>query len=104
VDGDRVSWAAAPDGACHALPIAATARRVIGTPVGANLVGLGALVGLSGLVPPDAVERAVAIRRPGGSAEPDLRAFRAGLALVDGAAGGAPSDMGEKRYKGSNVP
>jgi len=71
---------------CHALPIVATARQVLASPVGANVVALGALVGLSGLVPPEALERTIAIRRPGGSAEPGLRAFRAGLELIRPAA------------------
>jgi 2-oxoglutarate/2-oxoacid ferredoxin oxidoreductase subunit beta len=67
---------------CHALPISETALHVLGTPVGANLVALGALIGLSGAVSVGAVERAIAARKPGGSAEPGLRAFRAGLELV----------------------
>ena len=88
VDRDQVQVGAGNDGVpgervvCHALPIAATAVRVLGTAVGANLVALGALVGLSGAVPVEALERAVSARRPGGSAERALEALRAGLALV----------------------
>jgi len=88
VDGDQVRPAPTDGLAVHALPIVATAQRVLGTMVGANLVALGALVGLSGVVPPEAAERAVAARRPGGSAETALRAFRAGLALVPSRAAG----------------
>jgi 2-oxoglutarate/2-oxoacid ferredoxin oxidoreductase subunit beta len=66
---------------CHALPISETALRILGTTVGANLVALGSLVALSGVVSPEAVERAISIRKPGGSAEPGLRAFRVGLEL-----------------------
>jgi Pyruvate ferredoxin/flavodoxin oxidoreductase len=36
---------------CRALPISETAVRLLGTPVGANLVALGALVEMSGAVP-----------------------------------------------------
>jgi 2-oxoglutarate/2-oxoacid ferredoxin oxidoreductase subunit beta len=80
VDGDRV----ATNGAVgyRALPIVATAQRVLGTTVGANLVGLGVLIALSGVVPATAVERAIARRRPGGSIERALAAFRAGLGLA----------------------
>ena len=67
--------------ACHALPITATAQRVLGTAMGANLVALGAIVALTGAVPVEAAERAIAARRPGGSLERALAAFRAGLAL-----------------------
>ena len=71
--------------ACHALPITATAQRVLGgTAMGANLVALGAIVALTGAVPVEAAERAVAARRPGGSLERALAAFRAGLELGSG--------------------
>jgi 2-oxoglutarate ferredoxin oxidoreductase subunit beta len=80
VDGDRVRVPAGLP--CRALPIIATAERLLGTPVGANLVGLGALVTVSGVVPPEAVEATIRERRPGGSAERAIRAFRAGVALV----------------------
>ncbi|MEK7700362.1 MAG: aminotransferase class I/II-fold pyridoxal phosphate-dependent enzyme, partial [candidate division NC10 bacterium] len=71
----------------HALPIIATAARVLGAPIGANLVALGALVALSGVVGSDALERAVAARRPGGSVERALLAVRAGVDLVATARG-----------------
>ena len=45
------------------------------------LVALGAIVALTGAVPVEAAERAIAARRPGGSLERALAAFRAGLAL-----------------------
>jgi len=82
VDADRVRPAATDGLAVHALPLGATAQRVLGTPLGANVVALGALVGLSRVMPPEAAEQALAARKPGGSAESALRAFRAGLALV----------------------
>jgi len=84
VDADRVAPGPADGGACHALPITATATRVLGGGVGANLVALGALVALSGVVEHAALERAVAARRPGGSAERALLAVRAGAGLVAG--------------------
>lgn len=64
------------------LPIAATARACLGSGPGANLVALGALVRISGAVPLDAVESAIAARHPGGSAERALVALHAGAALA----------------------
>ena len=82
VDADRVAPRPADGVACHALPITATAARVLGAAVGANLVALGALVALSGVVEGEALERAVVARRPGGDAARALRAVRAGAELV----------------------
>lgn len=67
---------------CRGLPITATAQRVLGTAIGANLVALGALVELSGVVPVEALEHSIAVRRPGGSVERSLAALRAGRELV----------------------
>ncbi|MDP2626367.1 MAG: 2-oxoacid:acceptor oxidoreductase family protein [Candidatus Rokubacteria bacterium] len=86
VDRDQVPVESTTGFACHALPIIATAQRVLGTAMGANLVALGAIVALTGAVPVEAAERAVTARRPGGSVERALRAFRAGLALGSGLA------------------
>jgi len=82
VDADRVVPRPAEGVACHALPLGATATRVLGEALGANLVALGALVALSDVVTREALERAVAARRPGDSAERALLAVRAGFELV----------------------
>jgi 2-oxoglutarate/2-oxoacid ferredoxin oxidoreductase subunit beta len=82
VDRERVRVNGTADVVRYELPITATALAKLGTPVGANLVALGALVAVSGVVPIGAVEQAIVARRPGGSAEPGLRALRAGLELV----------------------
>ena len=82
VDRERVTPASTNGGVCHALPITATAQQVLGTTVSANLVALGALIGLSGVVPPEAAEQAVAARKPGGNAEAAVRALRAGFDLA----------------------
>jgi 2-oxoglutarate/2-oxoacid ferredoxin oxidoreductase subunit beta len=81
VDGEQAPPAPAGDITRYALPLLATAQRVLGTQVGANLVALGALVALSGVIPATAMEDAIAARRPGGSTERALRAFRAGSEL-----------------------
>jgi len=82
VDDGHVRPAPGAGAACHQLPVTATAMRVLGTTIGANLVALGALVKLSGVVPLEALERVIAARRPGGSVERALAALRAGLELV----------------------
>jgi 2-oxoglutarate ferredoxin oxidoreductase subunit gamma len=83
VDADRVAVGAGIDVRRHALPIVATAQRVLGSAVGANLVALGALVALSAIVPRETLEQTVTGRRPGGSVERALAAVRAGFALAD---------------------
>lgn len=84
MDGERERAAPRADVDQRTLPFAATARRLFGAALGANLVALGALVDLTRLVSPEAVELAIAARRPGGSAERALAAFRAGLRLASG--------------------
>jgi 2-oxoglutarate ferredoxin oxidoreductase subunit beta len=82
VDRGLARTAPANGAASRALPITETALAVLGSPLGANLVALGALVGLTGIVPAESVERLIAARRLGGGAERGVSAFRAGLALT----------------------
>jgi Pyruvate/2-oxoacid:ferredoxin oxidoreductase gamma subunit len=82
INGASVTPAADNGATSHALPITATAQQLLGTAVGANLVALGALIALSGVVPPEAAEQAVAGRKPGGNAEAAVRALRAGFDLA----------------------
>lgn len=73
---------AAPSGATQvwALPIVATAVRTGGA-IATNMVALGALTALTGIVEADALERAVAARFPARSRETNLRALAAGQRL-----------------------
>jgi len=66
-----------------ALPMIETAARGIGKAVVANIVALGALVGLSGAVSRKSLEEAVSKRVPAGTEELNLRALRAGFELAD---------------------
>jgi len=66
-----------------ALPMIETASSVLGRSVAANMVALGALVGLSRVVPRGSVERAVAARAPEGSADLNLRALAEGFRLAE---------------------
>ncbi len=60
----------------------ATAVSAAGNPVATNIVALGALVGLTGVVEVEALERAVAARVPPRSREMNLRALAAGMRLA----------------------
>ena len=66
----------------HALPIMETAKETVGKVMVANIVSLGAIVGLSKIVSRDAIERAVLARVPKGTEELNRRAIQAGFALV----------------------
>jgi 2-oxoglutarate ferredoxin oxidoreductase subunit gamma len=69
------------------LPIIETARDKIGKLIVANIVALGAIVGLSGIVTRDAMEKALRARVPRGTEELNLRALAAGFELVEAAKG-----------------
>ncbi len=90
VDADAVRAPDRADVDAHSLPITATARRVLGATLGANLVALGALLALTDLVPADAIEGALRGRRVGGDPDHALRALHAGLALARRAEEGVP--------------
>jgi 2-oxoglutarate ferredoxin oxidoreductase subunit gamma len=72
------------DGAA-VLPLTDTAREC-GAILAANIVGLGALVGLAGLVSEQALRQALAGRVAPDSLELNTRAFTAGLRLAEEAA------------------
>ncbi len=64
------------------VPILDTAANVIGKKVVANIVALGVLGGISGVVLPKTLEKAVLNRVPKGTEELNLKALRAGLELA----------------------
>jgi len=67
------------------LPILDTAATKVGKKVVANIVALGVLGGISGVVSPAILEKAVLNRVPKGTEELNLKALRAGLELAAGA-------------------
>lgn len=69
------------------LPITDIARRDAGRQMTANMVALGALMGLAGLVTPEAAEHAVRERVPKGTEELNLKAFRLGMKWAREASG-----------------
>jgi 2-oxoglutarate ferredoxin oxidoreductase subunit gamma len=76
-----------PEGlfALHRLPIIETAKEAVGKVMVANIVSLGAIVGLSKAVSRHAIEQAILARVPKGTEALNLRALEAGFALVDAA-------------------
>jgi 2-oxoglutarate ferredoxin oxidoreductase subunit gamma len=63
------------------VPITQIALDETGRKITANIVGLGVLLGLTQIVPREAVADAIARRVPTGTKEINLKAFQAGLAI-----------------------
>ena len=66
------------------LPITHTANSVCGKSLFANIVALGAVVGLTKCVSKEAILKAVLNRVPKGTEEANTKALEAGMALVEG--------------------
>jgi 2-oxoglutarate ferredoxin oxidoreductase subunit gamma len=71
------------------LPLTAVARERVGRAIVANVVGLAALVAMTGVVSRGALEAAARRRAPRGSEELNVRAVAAGWDLVADAVGAA---------------
>ena len=82
VDSDLVG--PVPEGSYRVvrLPIVETARSKVGKVISANLVAVGIIAGLIGIVSVSAIESAVKARVPRGTEDFNLRAFYAGLDMV----------------------
>ncbi len=97
VDEDHVPGAGpgAPEGVAHRLPVVRTAGE-LGLARSTNMIALGALVALSGVLEHGSIERAI-MARFGAKAIPNLEAYRTGARLAGarlagaGPAGGAGS-------------
>lgn len=76
VDSDLVERV--PSNRAVEVPVTKLAEEVTGRAITANIVGLGLVGGLTGIVSREALEKAVAERVPKGSAEDNLRAMAAG--------------------------
>jgi len=64
------------------VPIVETASKKIGKSLVTNIVALGVLAGLSGVVKPETLEKAVLNRVPKGTEELNLTALKAGFQLA----------------------
>lgn len=65
------------------VPITEIAERTTGRAITANMVGLGILAGLTGVVSREALEATITERAPRGTAEINLAALAAGYATVE---------------------
>lgn len=65
------------------LPVGRIALETTGKAITANTVALGILVGLTGLVSREAIEKAVQAHAPRGTEELNARALQAGFAQAD---------------------
>jgi 2-oxoglutarate ferredoxin oxidoreductase subunit gamma len=65
------------------IPVTRLAQETTGKTITANTVALGALVGLTGVVSRDAIEKAVTARAPKGTEEMNRRALEAGFAAAE---------------------
>lgn len=82
VDSERVTLD--PEVEAVALPVSRLAQETTGKSITANTVALGILVGLTGVVSREAIEKAVLARAPKGTEEMNRRALEAGFAAVPG--------------------
>lgn len=66
----------------YSLPITETAEVELKRTLVANIVALGSLIGVGGILNPENVEAAILSRVPRGTEELNMKAFRRGLELV----------------------
>ena len=69
------------------VPLTQLAREITGREISANVVGLGVLAGLTGIVSREALEEAVRARAPRGTADANLKALAAGFEAAAGIRG-----------------
>ena len=81
VDSDKVQRVLAPD--ALRIPISRLAFEQTGKAITANTVALGVLVGLTGMVSRQALEKAVTARAPKGTEQMNRAALSAGFAAAD---------------------
>ncbi len=80
VDSDLVTRI--PTSQAYRLPLTATAQVKTGKKLTASVVALGAIVGLTGVVSKEAIQKAVAARAPRGTEELNQMALAAGFELA----------------------
>jgi 2-oxoglutarate ferredoxin oxidoreductase subunit gamma len=71
-----------PTKSAHGYPFLRLAREQVGHPMVANIIALGAIARVSGVVPYDALEAVVRERAPKGTAEKNLTALKLGYDLA----------------------
>ncbi|MDR7434100.1 MAG: 2-oxoacid:acceptor oxidoreductase family protein [Armatimonadota bacterium] len=93
VDGSSVPSVPHGESAVYVLPIVEVARRTLGTSVPANVVALGAISALTGVVGEEALEEAIASRIRPGALQHNLRALRIGFELARGVRESTPAKV-----------
>jgi 2-oxoglutarate ferredoxin oxidoreductase subunit gamma len=79
---DSVHVQRVPTSKAYRVPITQVAEETTGRSITANIVGLGLLAGITGVVSREALESAVAERAPRGTGEINLKALAAGFDLA----------------------
>jgi len=82
VDEDAVTRIPEGDFRLVRIPFVRLARERLGKAIAANIVALGVIVRLSGVVTREAAEEAILARVPRGTEEPNRKAFDLGLELA----------------------
>lgn len=76
------------DGKYYGVPITQIAKESVGKTITANIVALGVLTAITGIVKRESIEKAVMQRVPKGTEEINRKALQAGFQAGDGAMGG----------------
>jgi 2-oxoglutarate ferredoxin oxidoreductase subunit gamma len=76
---DSVNVERVPTDRAYRVPITKIAEAATGRRITANMVGLGLVVGLTGVVSKESTQTAVSARAPKGTEEMNLKALAAGL-------------------------
>jgi 2-oxoglutarate ferredoxin oxidoreductase subunit gamma len=79
VDSGLVTSVPETPGIVNGFPITDIAVKATGRSISANVVALGVLNTVAGLVSPESLEKAVSARVPGGTAKINLAALGAGI-------------------------
>jgi len=90
-ESDKVTTLPAFYGTKVGAPFTRWAQEETGRIQAANVVALGAVVAVTGIVSAESLQRAVAEAVPAGTQEANLRALARGLALEPAQEGNAPS-------------
>jgi 2-oxoglutarate ferredoxin oxidoreductase subunit gamma len=80
---DSVNVTRVPTGRAYRVPITKIAEEATKRRGTANMVGLGLVIGLTGVVSREAIQAAVSARSPKGTEEMNLKALAAGLETAE---------------------
>lgn len=90
LDADHVTRA--PTTRAVRVPMTTLAQEVAGREIVANVLGLGVMAGLTGIVSREALQSAIRDRAPRGTADINLKALAAGFEAAERVRGTEPQD------------